>query len=270
MNADDFRFSVIIITLNEAHNISRLLDDLCRQTYRSFEVIVVDSNSDDDTIAIVRRYRHRLALRTVVMSERGTSLGRNTGAEHACHERLLFLDADVSIEADFLEKSVRALKNRKVLVGGGRIRSTQPQWIYRLGVRFFDYGMLLTQYHFPTCTGACIFSSKTVHTFIGGFDTRISLCEDCDYVKRAAQTFRFRMLPVFFEFDTRRLEKDGIFKLGWLYLKANTLRLFRGELRNNEIDYPFGHYEQAQKTTQEAASRTVGETEKADPLSSDN
>lgn len=265
MNANDFCFSIIIITLNEARNISRLLDDLCRQTYQSFEVIVVDSNSDDDTVAIAERYRHRLSLDTVIMRERGTSLGRNTGAAHARHERLLFLDADVSIETDFLEKSIQALRRRKLLIGGGRIRSTQPQWLYRFGVRLFDYGMLLTQYHFPTCTGACIFSSKTVHAFIGGFDTRISLCEDCDYVKRAAQTFKFRMLPVFFEFDTRRLEKDGIFKLGWLYLKANTLRLFRGELRNDEIDYPFGHYEPAQKT----ASHAIEESEKTDSLSSE-
>ncbi len=264
MNANYFYFSIVVITLNESHNISRLLDCLCKQSYKAFEVIVVDSNSDDDTVAIAECYRHRLSLRTVVMQTRGTSLGRNTGAEYARHERLLFLDADVCIKPDFLEKSVHALRRRKLLVGAGRIRSTQAGWRYRFGVRLFDYGMLLTQYHFPTCTGACIFSSKTVHEFIGGFDTRISLCEDCDYVKRAARTFKFRMLPVFFEFDIRRLKKDGIGKLGWTYLKANTLRLFCGELRNNEIDYPFDHYDPPSTT----ASQSITETGEADSFSS--
>lgn len=243
------RFSVIIITLNEAENIANLLDDLCRQTYRAFEVIVVDSNSEDSTVAIAESYQDQLNLRTVVMRNRGISLGRNTGAEHAANERLLFLDADVRIAPDFLDKAQRLLTQRKLLAAGGRIHSTDSSFATRLGIRIFDIGMLLTQYSFPTCTGACIFSTRSVHRFIGGFDAAITLCEDCDYVKRASQTFKFRMLPLFFEFNPRRLKQDGLLKLGYIYLKANILRFFKGELRKGEIDYPFGHYPRKNRCT---------------------
>ncbi len=243
MNVPDFRLSVVIITLNEAENLPVLLEDLCQQSYRDFEVIVVDSNSEDNTVEIAKGFSDRLDLRTVVMNDRGTSLGRNTGAFHARFERLVFFDADVRIAPDFFAQVVEQLRERKLLISAGRIRST-ASWRYRAGVKLFDWGMVATQYLFPTCTGACIFSSKSVHQWIGGFDTRITLCEDCDYVKRASQTFKFRMLPVFFEFNIRRLEKDGIFRLGMTYLKANALRLLRGkELVNGEIDYPFGHYQ---------------------------
>lgn len=95
-------------------------------------------------------------------------------------------------------------------------------------------------------TGACIFSTKTVHEHIGGFDTRIKLCEDCDYVNRASKTFRFRMLAVKFRFNARRLEQDGLFKMGALYLRANVRRLIFGELLNDEIKYPFAHYREKQ------------------------
>lgn len=102
--------------------------------------------------------------------------------------------------------------------------------------------MKLTQSVFPTAVGACIFSTKGVHRDIGGFDESISLCEDCDYARRASRAYKFRVAPLKFEFDARRLNQDGVFKTGLTYLKANIHRLFKGEIRNNEISYSFGHY----------------------------
>ncbi|GAM63515.1 beta-1,3-glucosyltransferase [Vibrio ishigakensis] len=50
------------------------------------------------------------------------------------------------------------------------------------------------------------------------------------------------MLPITFEFDSRRLDQDGMVRTGLTYLRANLRRLFIGEMRNQEIRYPFGHY----------------------------
>lgn len=235
--------SVVIITLNEAKNIGNLLNDLCNQHYKNFEVLVVDSQSEDKTVEIAQSYQDRLDLRTIVMTQRGASLGRNTGAENARYERILFLDADVRISEDFLTKSLQALAERRLIVSAGRMACSEKNGLNRLGIRLFDWGMWVSQFTFPTCTGACIFSTRSVHQLLGGFDTQIVLCEDCDYVNRASKSFKFRLLPVFFEFNTRRLNQDGLFKTGYTYLKANVLRMWKGELRNNEIHYPFGHYE---------------------------
>ena len=239
----DMPMSVIIITLNEEKTVGRLLDDLQQQTEQSFEVLVIDSNSDDNTVGIAKERGRNLEFFSVVqMQERGASLGRNTGAEHARHERLVFLDADNRIAPDFIAKARSELKKSGLKVAGGRMSTSNPALVMRVGIKSFDWGMLATQYFFPTAVGACIFSTKTVHREIGGFDTRITLCEDCDYVKRASRTYRFRMIPVFFDFDTRRLTQQGLVKTGLIYLKANVHRIFRGELTENQIRYEFGHY----------------------------
>lgn len=246
--------SIIVITLNEAERIGNLLGDLEKQTYQHFEVIVVDSDSEDNTRDIAEQFADRLPDLTVHhMDARGVSLGRNTGAELAKHERLLFLDADVRLDSDFLARALAKLDNSGLEVAGVYMSSKGLPMHYKLGYMAFNLGLFATQFGFPTAIGACIFSSKRVHEQLGGFDPKISLCEDCDYVKRASKTWRFRFLPMTFAFDPRRLQQDGFFRTGWTYLRANIRRFFCGEMRNNEIEYQFGHYT-SQRNTQDDLS----------------
>ncbi|GAL14553.1 beta-1,3-glucosyltransferase [Vibrio astriarenae] len=235
--------SVVIITLNEEQRISRLLEDLVQQTHQGFEVILVDSNSDDRTCEIAKDYQNLLPALTVHKMEcQGVSIGRNTGATLAKYERILFLDADVRLPNDFLSRSLKKLQDSQLDVAGIFVSAKTLPVAHKFGYSLFNFGFLATQYFFPTAVGACMFSTKTVHERIGGFDELISLCEDCDYVNRAAKTWRFRFLPITFEFDSRRLDQEGHIKTGLTYLKANVRRFLFGEMRNNEMHYPFDHY----------------------------
>ena len=243
--------SIIVITLNEAANIDRLLSDLAAQTHRHFEVILVDSNSEDETCAIAANYKDKLPALTIeCMQQRGVCLGRNTGAQLAKYERLLFLDADVRLTDDFLEKATHHLTKMPLDVSGVYLSATGLSKQFVFGYKLFNAGIFATQFVFPTAIGACLFSTKTVHYAINGFDDTITLCEDCDYVKRASQITKFRMLPLTFNFDPRRLKQDGTLKTGWKYLYANTHRLFIGEIRQQKIRYDFGHYESESDASQ--------------------
>lgn len=237
-------FSIIVITLNEASKIGALLHDLAVQNHRQFEVILVDSNSSDNTLQIAESYRRQLpALTLVKMDRQGVSLGRNTGAQYANYQRLVFLDADVRLDPGFLSHACGELDRRGLKVAGGRMHNPGSSLAIRLGLKVFNTGMLLSQYVFPTAVGACIFSTREVHQDIGGFDSRISLCEDCDYVRRASRSYRFAMLKTYFTFDDRRLVQDGLWRTGLTYLKANLHRARFGELiDDNRFNYRFGHY----------------------------
>lgn len=237
--------SVVIITLNEGKTVGRLLEDLAQQTYQNFEVILVDSNSDDNTCEVAESHREALpSLQIVQMDSRGVSLGRNRGAALAQHERLLFLDADVRLGANFLANAIERLESKQLDLSGAYMSIKQLPLAHKLGYGFMNLGLFATQYGFPTAIGACIFSTKTIHSRISGFDERITLCEDCDYVKRASRTWRFRLLPMSFGFDNRRLNQDGLLKTGFVYLRANIRRFFLGEIYNDDMGYKFAHYEQ--------------------------
>ncbi|ERM61150.1 glycosyltransferase family 2 protein [Vibrio cyclitrophicus] len=237
--------SIIVITLNEEKRIGRLMEKLSVQTHQEFEVIVVDSNSEDNTREVAQAYESALPNLTVHhMETRGVSLGRNTGASLAQYNRILFLDADVSLPRNFLAKALYELDEKKLEVAGVYMSSKGLPLVHKFGYGVFNAGLFATQFFFPTAIGACIFSTKRVHDEIGGFDEEIVLCEDCDYVKRASKTWRFRFLNMTFGFDPRRLDQDGVVKTGSTYLKANVRRFFKGEMRNNEMNYKFGHYKE--------------------------
>lgn len=235
--------SIVIITLNEEKRIGKLLEDLSKQTVQNFEVILVDSNSEDSTIQVAQSFSQVLPSLTIEkMSTRGVSLGRNTGAQLAKYAQLLFLDADVRLLPHFLENALSEMNEHQLMIAGAYMASEGLPLKHRLGYKLFNLGLKTTQYFFPTAVGACIFSHRDVHSLIGGFDESIHLCEDCNYVLKASKSHKFRMLDQYVFFDPRRLEQDGTFSTGFTYLKANIRRFFLGEMRNNEIEYKFGHY----------------------------
>ncbi len=103
-------FSVIICTFNRAHLLPRALDSLLAQTETSWEAIIVDDGSTDDTDAVVRPYLAAAPkLRYMLHSNRGLPLSRNTGIAAAVGEYVTFLDSDDAYTPDHLASRRRLL-----------------------------------------------------------------------------------------------------------------------------------------------------------------
>lgn len=94
--------SVVIITKNEAHIIGNTLESIRGVTD---DIVVVDSGSTDDTIAICRKYG-ALIIET---DWAGYGINKNMGIEAARHNWILSLDADEAIDAQ-LAKSILQLQ----------------------------------------------------------------------------------------------------------------------------------------------------------------
>lgn len=101
------RVSVIIPAYNAASTICRAVDSVLRQTFRDFEVIVVDDGSTDDTRTRLERYGDR--VRYLFQRNQERSAARNNGIRHAIGDLLAFLDADDCWTPEKLEKQVALL-----------------------------------------------------------------------------------------------------------------------------------------------------------------
>jgi glycosyltransferase involved in cell wall biosynthesis len=97
-------FSIIIPALNEAKYLPNLLTDLAQQTYQDFEVIIVDGDSDDATVAKAKTFKSKLPSLTILTSpKRHVCTQRNLGAKAAKADVLIFCDADNRLPSYFLQ-----------------------------------------------------------------------------------------------------------------------------------------------------------------------
>lgn len=85
-------FSVIIPVYNREHLIREALDSVFAQTFRDFEVIVVDDGSTDGTVEVVESYPESVQL--IQQSNAGPGVARNTGVDKAEGTYVAFLDSD--------------------------------------------------------------------------------------------------------------------------------------------------------------------------------
>lgn len=109
------RVSVIIPIFNCERYLKQSIGALLRQTYKDFELILVDDGSTDDGLSICKKYADvdkRVIIRHKEKSE-GAGPARNTGIDIARGEYLMFIDADDRLEQDMIERLVRAMDEKK-------------------------------------------------------------------------------------------------------------------------------------------------------------
>ncbi|MDI9620153.1 MAG: glycosyltransferase [Candidatus Nezhaarchaeota archaeon] len=199
-------FSIVIPTLNEEKYLPRLLYSLSRQTFKDFEVIVVDGGSSDATVEVAAT-----CVDKVLVSKCNQSEARNMGVRVSSGDYLVFLDADAYVEHSFLEKVCRLIslyapaKERVCLVG-----RPEPLQVRVLSRVAFAFGWFLAKLKatFPGYMGIIV--EKSIFKRVGGFNPNLSYGEDLDLLMRISRTTRIvypKDLVVYS--DTRRWMKDG-------------------------------------------------------------
>lgn len=106
------RVSVIIPTYNYGKYIEKAIDSVLAQTYKDFEIIVVDDGSTDNTKELIEtKYRNR--IRYFYQENKGAPVARNRGVEESSGQYLAFLDADDIFYPENLGKKVSLLDKRE-------------------------------------------------------------------------------------------------------------------------------------------------------------
>jgi glycosyltransferase involved in cell wall biosynthesis len=113
MKGKPVKFTVVIPTYNRADLILETIDSVLEQTYRNFEVIVVDNCSTDNTESVLQELIKEARVRYIKHDRNyERSKSRNTGMIHASGDFVTFLDSDdflypscLADAADFIEKN---------------------------------------------------------------------------------------------------------------------------------------------------------------------
>jgi glycosyltransferase involved in cell wall biosynthesis len=180
--------SVIIPTHNRLRMLQDAIDSVLAQTYRDFELIVVDDGSDDGGAEKIPA-RYGSAVRVVTQARRGVAAARNLGVKCSRGSYLAFLDSDdmwrprkVETQMSFMQTEIRS-----------QICQTEEIWI-RNGVRVNP-----KKRHrkpsgdiFRASLDLCLVSpsaalmTRELFERVGGFDESFPVCEDYDLWLRIA------------------------------------------------------------------------------------
>lgn len=232
-----WKVSVIIPTLNEAGYLPLLLDSLAAQTRPPDEIIVADAGSRDGTPALARQRGARVVRGGM------PAVGRNAGARVAQGDLLVFLDADVVLPPDFLERAVAEMQARGYGVATALMTPSDGNWLEYVLHEAANLYFIIMQPFIPYAPGFCILARREVHQAIGGFDEGLRMSEDLDYVRRAARVARFGVLvSTYVAVSMRRLRKEGLLQLGAKYLWCEAHMLLGRPVRDIPFTYRFGEF----------------------------
>lgn len=107
------KVSVIIPFYNVEHYINECIDSVINQTLTDIEIICIDDGSNDNSLNLVKEYSDS-RIKIITQKNKGLSVSRNVGMEHATGEYITFLDSDDYLRLDALEKLYNVCKENSL------------------------------------------------------------------------------------------------------------------------------------------------------------
>jgi len=235
-------FSIIIPTLNEEKYIEQLLRSLAPQLQKGDELIVVDSYSEDMTVAIAKKY----GCRIISMPRKGIAAAKNTGARKAKNPIIVFLDADSVVAKDWLSRiSSHFQTSGVVAVAGLDLYSTDtnyqsPDQKPSASASRIYHKICNKLYNLYSC--AVFYSGLTLYSLsgkpwipsnncairrdiflkIGGY--RSVVCEDAELMRRWPKDAQVRYdHAAVVSLSDRRFRKNGFLKTVLLWVIADIM-----------------------------------------------
>jgi glycosyltransferase involved in cell wall biosynthesis len=193
--------SIVICTYNRAKSLKNTLDSIMTMSVPedlSWEIIVVDNNSSDNTKEIVEDFKIKTRLNVAYAFEekRGLSNARNSGIREAKGEIIVFIDDDVIVDREWMGeifKIVNSGKEYGMIFGQTRVYSPD---LCRLSTKEVDHEETFEMPCSPWAVGNGnnMLIKRSTLDILGYFDislgagTKIGSAEDTDYVHRVLRS----------------------------------------------------------------------------------
>jgi glycosyltransferase involved in cell wall biosynthesis len=189
MGSENLKISIITVCYNAEKTIGNAIRSVISQTYKYIEYIIIDGDSTDSTLNIIKRYKDNI---DVLISEKDNGIydAMNKGIKASSGDILYFLNADdVFYNASIVEKIVEVfLENPankivygKIIVGNNTLRNTnlsqQHNPYLKNKIDLFVKGMCHQSF----------FSKKDVFNITGLFNLKYKISADFDWAVKLFQ-----------------------------------------------------------------------------------
>lgn len=198
--------SVIIPTLNEAPNLLRLAPLL---SYPSIEVLIADGGSTDKSQTAAKK----AGFNFIACPQKGRAAQANYAAQKATAPTLLFLHADCTPPANFVQLILNSLQG-STKAGCFTLCFDWPHWFLKANAWFTRFN--LTAFRFGD---QGLFVQKSLWQKIGGYQENMLLLEDQEVVQRLKKHAKFAVLKPAMVTSARKYKHNGPYRLQAIFFK---------------------------------------------------
>ncbi len=196
--------SIIIPTYNRNHIVGRAIKSVIKQTFKKFEIIVVDDCSTDKTEHIIKEISKIDSRVKYVRTEKniGGAATRNRGVSESQGKYIAFLDDDDEALPEWLEKSIEKISTLPeswgLLCCRWYQKSEFTRVVYESAVYMKDgyiYEELLRGHDPPSGTSGSVVK-RAAYDYVGGFDESLHGFQDYDFFFSLARKWTFHYLQI--------------------------------------------------------------------------
>ena len=214
------RYSVIIPVYNRPDEVDELLQSLTAQTFKDFEVLVVEDGSTVPCREVTDRYREQLDVHYYEKANSGPGQTRNYGAERSRGEYLIILDSDCLLPPGYFEAVERELRTNPADAFGGSDRAHESFTDIQKAINYSMTSFFTTggirggrkkmDKFYPRSFNMGV--RREVYAALGGF-SRMRFGEDIDFSIRIFRGgYRCRLFPDAWVYHKRRTDLKKFFK----------------------------------------------------------
>jgi len=188
------KFSIIIPVFNRPDELDELLGSLEKQSFRDFEVIVVEDGSSISSESAVEKHRAAMPINYIQKPNTGPGPSRNAGVQAAGGEYAIILDSDCVLPDSYLESVSRAIEKRNPDAFGGPDRASASFSHIQKAISFAMTSFFTTggirggaeklDHFYPRSFNMGV--RREVYNALGGF-SRMRFGEDLDFSYRLVE-----------------------------------------------------------------------------------
>lgn len=229
------KVSIVIPAYNEEKSIEKTIKTLLNQSYKDFEIIVVDNNSKDKTYEIASKY-----VKTVNESKQGYIFAVKRGIEETHNEILTICDADSLYPRRWLEKMVKSFNDKRVVATYGTAMFYDTNKFTALvSLVFYTVFLWISKMlGLDNTAGFNFLFRREAYNAIGGYDENWKWgSPDIDLGRRLKKIGKIRLRNKIVFTSARRFKKGGFLNTTKMFL-----RMWRQMLKNKNPTVSYDEY----------------------------
>ncbi|MCX7876367.1 MAG: glycosyltransferase family 2 protein [Melioribacteraceae bacterium] len=198
--------TVLMTTYNCGEYISQAINSVLKQTYKDFELLIIDDGSTDKSEQVVKRFDDK-RIRFIKSNHIGRSAALNLGLKEAKYDFISFCDADDIIHHQKIQKQLLLYKNKNDLVFTNSAFFNRNKILYQLIIQN-DLNIIKRKIALHGHLGLSVLFDRNFILDNGGFNTELSAFEDYDLWLKILNKSNIIIVPEVLYFQ--RLRKNSL------------------------------------------------------------